>query len=160
MGDSCKFRFRFRTLRNQEGCLAGTNIVKRKTFCVTLLVFVFLFCVGPVGASERYGMPSEQAAQHYAGGGATVEQVFQVSSLRKQEDRLFVNGEPFVLKRQTRVEDERGAKIRMDDIPLGAQIELTYRTGSTLEDSGDGPDARILTRIRILRLPEKEDPVR
>jgi hypothetical protein len=71
-----------------------------------------------------------------------------------------VNGEPFVLKRQTRIEDERGAKIRLEDIPLGAQIDVRYRTGSTLEDSGDGPDVRILTRIRIVRLPERKDPVR
>ena len=105
-------------------------------------------------------MPSEQEARHDTGRGSTVETVILVSSLRTQEDRLFVNEEPFVLKRQTRIEDERGAKIHVEDIPYGAQIEMRYRTGSTLEDSGDGPDARILTRIRIVELPEKKKPVR
>jgi hypothetical protein len=121
-----------------------------------VLLLAFLFCCGAVGASERYGMPSEQEARHHSGGGSTVEQAVEVKSLRMQEDRLFVNGEPYVLKRRTRVEDERGAKIRVEDIPRGAQIEVRYRTGSTLEDSADGPDARILTTIRIVELPEKE----
>ena len=160
MGDSRKSRFRFRTLRNEAECLVRTKIVNWRTFCVTLLAFAFAFCCGAVGASERYGMPSEQEARHDTGGGSTVEEVAWVSSLRKQEDRLFLNGEPFVMKRQTRIEDERGAKIRIEDIPYGAQIEVQYRTGSTLEDSGDGPDAKVLTRIRIVQLPEKNKPVR
>jgi len=125
-----------------------------------VLLLAFAFCCGAVGASERYGMPSEQQSRHYTGAGSTVDTVVLVSSLRMQEDRLFVNGEPFVLKSQTRIEDERGGKIRIEDIPYGAQIEVRYCTGSTLEDSGDGPDARILKRIRIVQLPEKKKPVR
>ena len=90
----------------------------------------------------------------------TAEQVAWVKSLRKQEDRLFVNDEPFVLKRETRFEDERGAKIRLEDIPLGARIEVQYRTGSRLEESGYGPEVKILTRIRLVQPPPGKKPVR
>jgi len=115
-----------------------------------------------VGASERYGMPSEEEAhrQGYTDTGGTAEQVAWVKSLSTQEDRLFVNDEPFVLKRQTRFEDERGARIRLEDIPLGARIEVQYRTGSRLEESGYGPEVKILTRIRLVQPPPGKKPVR
>lgn len=129
----------------------------------TLLVGFLIFAVMPawegVGANERYGMPSEEEArQGDTGTEGTAEELAWVKSLLKQEDRLFVNGEPFVLDRQTRFEDERGARIGLEDIPLGARIEVQYRTGSRLEDSGYGPDVKILTRIRLVQAPPGRKP--
>lgn len=133
-----------------------------KTFLFGFLIFAVVIAWNGVGASERYGMPSEEEAHRNGdtGTGGTAEQVAWVKSLRKQEDRLFVNDEPFVLKRQTRFEDERGARIRLEDIPLGARIEVQYRTGSRLEESGYGPEVKILTRIRLVQPPPGKKPVR
>ncbi len=44
-------RFRFRTLRTQTDCLARAKIVKWRTFCGTLLVFLFGLCTFPPNAS-------------------------------------------------------------------------------------------------------------
>jgi hypothetical protein len=131
-----------------------------RTLLFGFLLLGVMFAWEEVGASERYGMPSEQEAQRqgHKGTGATAEQVAWVKSLRKQEDRLFVNGEPFVLKHQTRFEDQRGARIRLEDIPLGARIQVQYRTGSRLEESGYGPEAKILTRIRLVQPPAGKKP--
>jgi hypothetical protein len=98
-------------------------------------------------------MPSEREARGDSdgGGGSTFEQVVRVKSLRKQEDRLFVNEEPFFLKRETLIEDEKGRKIGLGDVPLGAEIEMRVQTGSTLEDSSYGPEARILLRIQVVQ---------
>lgn len=133
-----------------------------KTFLFGFLIFAVMIAWNGVGASERYGMPSEEEAhrQGYTDTGGTAEQVAWVKSLRKQEDRLFVNDEPFVLNRETRFEDDRGAKIRLEDIPLGARIEVQYRTGSRLEESGYGPEVKILTRIRLVQPPPGKKPVR
>jgi len=133
-----------------------------KTLLFGFLIFAVMLAWEGVGASERYGMPSEEVARRdgHAGTGATAEQVAWVKSLRTQEDRLFVNGEPFVLKRQTRFEDERGAKIGLKDIPLGAKIEVRYHMGSRLEESGYGPEAKILTKIRLIQPPPGKKPVR
>jgi|GEM_PF-2709890 len=132
------------------------------TLLFGVLIFAVMVAWEGVGASERYGMPSEEEAhrQGHAGTGGTAEELVWVKSLRKQEDRLFVNGEPFVLKRQTRFEDERGARIGLEDIPRGARIEVQYRTGSRLEESGYGPEAKILTRIRLVQPPAGKKPVR
>jgi len=51
MNDSRRSRFRFRTLRNQRECLAQTKIVKWRTICVTLLVFLLGALALPPGAS-------------------------------------------------------------------------------------------------------------
>jgi len=132
-----------------------------KTLVFGFLIFAVTLAWGGVGANEKYGMPSEEEAhrQGYTGSGGTAEQLAWVESLRKQEDRLFVNGEPFVLERQTRFEDKRGARIGLEDIPLGAKIEVQYRMGSRLEDSGYGPETKILTRIRIIQPPAGKKPV-
>ena len=132
-----------------------------RTLLFGFLVFAVMVAWEGVGANERYGMPSEEEArrQGASGTGGTAEQVAWVKSLRKQEDRLFVNGEPFILKRQTRFEDERGAKIGLGDIPVGARIEVQYRTGSRLEESGYGPETKILTRIRVVQTPPGKKPV-
>jgi hypothetical protein len=124
------------------------------------LIFAVMLAWEGVGASERYGMPSEEEAhrQGYTGTGGTAEQLEWVKSLRKQEDRLFVNGEPFVLERETRFEDERGARIGLENIPLGARIEVQYRTGSRLEESAYGPEVKILTRIRLVKPPPGKKP--
>jgi len=132
--------------------------LSRKTGKIILfgfLIFAVTLAWEAVGASEKYGMPSEEEAhrQGYTGKGGTAEQLSRVESLHKQEDRLFVNGEPFVLERQTRFENERGARIGLKDIPLGARIEVQYRTGSRLEESGYGPETKILTRIRLIQRP-------
>ena len=112
------------------------------------------------GASERYGMPSEREArgQGYTGG-SSFEQVAWVKSLHKHEDRLFVNGKPFVLKSDTRIEDEKGRRMGIDDIRVGAKVEMLVRTGSTLEDNGYGPGARILVKMRVLQPPQGKQPV-
>jgi hypothetical protein len=134
--------------------------------CKGMLAGVLLFTAvlgwEAVGASEKRGMPSEEEAYRYgyASEGMRHEQVAWVKSLRKHEDRLFVNGEPFVLKRQTRFEDERGAKIGLEDIPAGAQIEVEYRTGLSLENNGHPPETKVLTRIRILEPPPGKKPAR
>ncbi len=110
-----------------------------------------------VSANERTGMPSERQAleERYAGTGAGTDAVARVQSLRRHEDRLFVNGEPYILKSTTRFEDEDGFQIGLEDIPLGAQIEVEYRTGSGLEESGYDPGTKILTKIRIVQAPHK-----
>jgi len=133
-----------------------------KIFLLGFLISAVMLAREGVGASERYGMPSEAEAQRqgHTDTKGTAEQVAWVTSLHKQEDRLFVNGEPFVLKAQTRFEDERGAKIGLKDIPLGAKIEVQYHMGSRLEESGYGPETRILTRIRLLQPPPGKKPVR
>jgi hypothetical protein len=133
-----------------------------KTFLFGFLIFAVMIAWNGVGASERYGMPSEEEAHRNGdtGTGGTAEQVAWVKSLRTQEDRLFVNGEPFVLKHQTRFENERGARIGLEDIPLGARIEVQYCTGSRLEESGYGPEVKILTRIRLVQPPPGKKPVR
>lgn len=145
---------------NQQGL--GRSKRTRKGLLIGILLFTVLVAWETVGASEKYGMPSEEEArrQGYMLSGTRAEEVARVRSLITQEDRLFVNGEPFVLKRQTRFEDERGMRIRLQDIPAGAQIELEYRTGSTLEESGYGPEAKILRRIRIVQPPAGKKPVR
>jgi hypothetical protein len=134
--------------------------------CKGILAGVLLFTVmlgwEAAGAGEKLGMPSEAEAyrQGNATMGSSAEQVAWVTSLRKQEDRLFVNGEPFVLKARTRFEDKRGAKIGLGDIPVGSQIEVQYRTGLSLENSGYSPETKILTRIRLLEPPPGKKPVR
>lgn len=127
-----------------------------------LLAFVVVISWGTAVASEQYGMPSEAEAHRnaYTSAGSSVEEVACVDSLRRQEDMLFLNGEPFALDRETRIEGERGGTIRPEDIPIGAQIEVWYRTGSTLEDSAYGPETKILTRIRVLEVPEGKKPMR
>jgi hypothetical protein len=127
-----------------------------------ILLFAVLFCCRAVGADEEYGMPSEQEArQHgYTSAEPEVEQVVGVESIRKEEDRLFLNGEPFVLKRDTRFLDERGARIQLEDIPLGARIEVKYHKGSGLEDSGYGPEEKLLTTIRLVQPPPGKKPLR
>lgn len=133
---------------------AGTGLLAG-----ALLLAVMLAWDG-AGASEQYGMPSEQEARGQAyTGGSSFEQVARVKSLRKEEDRLFVNGEPFVLKSETRIEDEKGRRIGIEDIPLGAQVEMQVQTGSTLENSGYGPEAKILTRMRVVQPRQGKKPV-
>jgi hypothetical protein len=108
-----------------------------------------------VGADERYGMPSEGEAHRQGDSktGTAVEQGTWVKSLRMHEDRLFLNGEPFVLEQETRFEDQRGGRIGLQDIPRGARVEVQYRTGSRLEESRYGPETKILTRLRVVELP-------
>jgi hypothetical protein len=116
---------------------------------------------GEASANEKAGMPSERKAlqERYAGSGAATETVARVESIRTHEDRLFLNGEPYILKRATRFEDEDGVRIGLEDIPLGAQLEVEYRTGSGLEESGYGPDMKILTKVRIVQPPPRKQPV-
>lgn len=127
-----------------------------------LLVLAVVFSCETVGASESYEMPGESEAYRnaYTGTGESFQEVAWVKSLRRQEDRVFLNGEAFVLRRETRIEEEQGGRIRLEDIPVGAQIEVWYRTGSTLEDSGYGPKTRILSRIRVLEAPQGRRPLR
>ena len=132
----------------------------RREILVGVLLFAFMLAWTGVKANEKYGMPSEEEARRlgYTSSRASAEQVAWVESLVQQEDRLIVNGEPFVLEHQTRFENERGAKIRLKDIPLGAQIEVQYHMGSRLEDSGYGPKDKILTRVRLLQPPPRKKP--
>ena len=60
----------------------------------------------------------------------------------------------------TGVEIRPGNALPLKDIPLGAKIEVQYHMGSRLEESGYGPETRILTRIRLLQPPPGKKPVR
>lgn len=141
---------------NQRG-LCGPAGPSKATVIWALLLSV-LFVAGGAGADEKYGMPSESEARRQARAGSwpTSEQLVRIESLTKQEDMLFVNGESYVLRTQTRFEDEGGSRIGFQQIPVGAKVELHYHMGSRLEDSGYGPNTRILTKLRIVEPPPKK----
>jgi hypothetical protein len=143
---------------NQRGVFSPAG--PRKGTVIWTLLLSVLWCAGGVGADEKYGMPSESEArrQGHAGAWPTSEQIVRIESLSRQEDMLIVNGEAFVVKNQARFEDEGGARIDIRRIPLGAKVELQYHMGSRLEDSGYGPNTRILTKLRIVEPPPKKTP--
>ena len=122
-----------------------------------LLLFLVLGVVN-LTATEKDGMPSELASRWsmYTGERFDEAQVF-IKSLKSQEDRLYVNDEPFVLTHQTSFVDERGRKLRPGSIWVGWLVELRYRTGQKSEARAYGPDDKILVRMRVLkRLLSKE----
>jgi hypothetical protein len=104
-----------------------------------------------LNARERDGMPSERRARWplYLGQRLNEEQVI-VKSLRTQEDRLYVNEEPFVLTHQTSFVDERGRRLRPGSLWVGWLVELHYRTGEKSESHAYGPDQKVLVRMRVL----------
>lgn len=123
-----------------------------------LLLFLVLGVVS-LTAHEKDGMPSELAARWpmYSGERFDEEQVI-IKSLKSQEDRLYVNDEPFIVTHQTSVVDERGRKLRPGNMWVGWLVELRYRTGQKSEARSYGPDEKVLVRMRVLkRLLIKEE---
>jgi hypothetical protein len=126
-----------------------------------LLLFLVLGVVN-LTANEKDGMPSELAARWpmYTGERFDEEQVI-IKSLKSQEDRLYVNDEPFVVTHQSSIVDERGRKLRPGSIWVGWLVELRYRTGQKSEARSYGPGDKVLVRMRVLkRLPVKEEPLK
>jgi hypothetical protein len=109
-------------------------------------------------AREKDGMPSELASRWpmYTGERFDERQVI-VKSLERQEDRLLVNDEPFIVTHQTTIVDERGRKLRPGSIWVGWLVELRYRTGEKSEARAYGRDDKVLVQMRVLkRLLSKE----
>jgi hypothetical protein len=126
-----------------------------------LLLFLVLGVVN-LTANEKDGMPSELAARWpmYTGERFDEEQVI-IKSLKSQEDRLYVNDEPFVVTHQSSIVDERGRKLRPGSIWVGWLVELRYRTGQKSEARSYGPGDKVLVRMRVLkRLLVKEEPLK
>jgi hypothetical protein len=123
-----------------------------------LLLFLVLGVVS-LTVHEKDGMPSELAARWpmYSGDRFDEEQVI-IKSHKSEEDRLYVNDEPFVVTHQTSVVDERGRKLRPGNMWVGWLVELRYRTGLKSEARAYGPDEKVLVRMRVLkRLVIKEE---
>ena len=126
-----------------------------------LLLFLVLGVV-KLTANEKDGMPSELAARWpmYTGERFDEEQVI-IKSLKSQEDRLYVNNEPFVVTHQSSIVDERGRKLRPGSIWVGWLVELRYRTGQKSEARSYGPGDKVLVRMRVLkRLLVEEEPLK
>lgn len=124
----------------------------------SFLLFLVL-CVVNLTAREQGGMPSELASRWpmYTGERFDEVQVI-IKSLKSQEDRLFVNDEPFVVTHHTLIVDERGRRLGPGSIWVGWLVELRYRTGQKSEARSYGPDEKVLVRMRVLkRLLIKED---
>lgn len=124
-------------------------------------VFLLFLVLGVVNltANEKDGMPSELASRWpmYTGERFDEEQVI-IKSLKAQEDRLYVNDEPFVLTHQSSIVDERGRRLRPGSIWVGWLVELRYRTGQKSEARSYGPGEKVLVRMRVLkRLQIKEE---
>ncbi len=128
-----------------------------KGFPAALLILSLLLIPGrqAVRAGEKDGMPSERASREHrfdATGTDQSEEIL-VDMLQIDEDRLLLNGEAFVMKPETRIEDTEGRRISLDQIPSGAKIEVRYRTGPGLEGSGCARSEKLLLRIRLLEEP-------
>ena len=132
---------------------APVDIVRSRVAVVGAVLLLFLvLSVVNLTAREKDGMPSELAARWpmYAGERFDEEQVI-IKSLKSQEDRLYVNDEPFVVTHQTSIVDERGRKLRPGNIWVGWLVELRYRTGQKSEARSYGPDEKVLVRMRVLK---------
>jgi hypothetical protein len=121
-----------------------------------VLLLLLASCVVNLTANEKDGMPSELASRWtmYTGERFDEAQVI-IKSLKSQEDRLYVNDEPYVVTHQTKILDERGRKLRPGSIWVGWLVELHYRTGRKSEAPSYGPDEKVLVRMRVLKRLEK-----
>lgn len=132
---------------------ALADIIGPRTFVIGAILLLFLVLgVVHLTALEEEGLLSELAARwpKYAGERFDEEQVI-VKSLKSQEDRLYVNDEPFVVTRQSKIVDERGRRLRPGSIWVGWLVELRYRTGQKSEARAYGPDEKVLVRMRVLK---------
>jgi hypothetical protein len=144
-------------MQNQR--VSADNIRPRVAVVGAVLLLFLASSVVNLTAREKDGVPSELAARWplYTGERFHEEQVI-VKSVKSQEDRLYVNDEPFVVTHQSRIVDERGRRLRPGSIWVGWLVELRYRTGQKSEARSYGPDEKVLVRMRVLkRLLIKED---
>ena len=128
-----------------------------KVAAVGAVLLLFLAsCVVNLTASKKDGMPSELASRWpmYTGERFDEAQLI-IKSIKSQEDRLYVNDEPYVVTHQTKIVDERGRKLRPGRIWVGWLVELHYRTGQESEARSYGPDEKVLVRMRVLKRLEK-----
>ncbi len=116
-----------------------------------LLLFLALSVVD-LAAREKDGMPSERESRWpmYSGERFDEQQVI-VKSLRTQEDRLYVNEEPFIVTHKTSIVDERGRRLRPGSLWVGCLVELRYRTGEKSEARSYHPDDKVLVEMRVLK---------
>jgi hypothetical protein len=141
-------------MQNQR---ALSDIIRPRIAVVGAVLLLFLASsVVNLTAREKDGVPSELAARWpmYTGERFDEEQVI-VKSLKSQEDRLYVNDEPFVVTHQSKIVDERGRRLRPGSIWVGWLVELRYRTGQKSEARSYGPDEKVLVRMRVLKRLEK-----
>ncbi len=131
---------------------APVDIRPRIAVVGAFLLLSLVLSVLNLTAREKDGMPSELAARWpmYAGERFNEEQVI-IKSLEAQEDRLYVNDEPFVVTHRTLIVDERGRRLRPGSIWVGWLVELRYRAGQESEARAYGPDGRVLVRMRVLK---------
>ncbi len=131
---------------------APVDIRPRIAVVGAFLLLSLVLSVLNLTAREKDGMPSELAARWpmYAGERFNEMQVI-VKSLEAQEDRLYVNDEPFVVTHRTLIVDERGRRLRPGSIWVGWLVELRYRTGQKSEAHAYGPDEKVLVRMRVLK---------
>lgn len=132
---------------------APVDIVRSRVAVVGAVLLLFLvLSVVNLTAREKDGMPSELASRWpmYTGERFDEQQVI-IKSLKTQEDRLYVNDEPFVLTHQTSIVDERGRRLRPGSSWVGWLVELRYRTGQKSEARSYGPDEKVLVRMRVLK---------
>ncbi len=137
-------------MQNQR---APVDIVRSRVAVIGAVLLLFLvLSVVNLTAREKDGMPSELASRWpmYTGERFDEQQVI-IKSLKTQEDRLYVNDEPFVLTHQTSIVDERGRRLRPGSIWVGWLVELRYRTGQKSEARSYGPDEKVLVRMRVLK---------
>ncbi len=131
---------------------APVDIRPRIAVVGAFLLLSLVLSVVNLTAREKDGMPSELAARWpmYAGERFNEEQVI-IKSLEAEEDRLYVNDEPFVVTHRTLIVDERGRRLRPGSIWVGWLVELRYRTGQKSEARAYGPDEKVLVRMRVLK---------
>ena len=95
--------------------------VKPRGFvAVAVLVLFLVLGVVNMTAGEKDEMPSELASRWpmYTGERFDEAQLI-IKSIKSQEDRLYVNDEPYVVTHQTRILDERGRKLRPGTFWIG-----------------------------------------
>jgi hypothetical protein len=135
---------------------ASVHVEPRAVVVVSVIVLFLVLGVVNMTAEEEDGMPSELASRWpmYTGERFDEAQVI-VKSIKSQEDRLFVNDEPYVVTHQTKILDERGRRLRPGSFWVGWLVELHYRTGQKSEARSYGPDEKVLVRMRVLKRLEK-----
>lgn len=113
----------------------------------------------PAAAPESDAVPGGMGVRRPmdVGERLTEEQVI-VQSLKAEEDRLYVNDEPFVVTHRTSIVDERGHRLRPGTLWVGWLVELRYRTGQESEVRPYGREQRVLVQMRVLkRLPHGDE---
>jgi|GEM_PF-3197248 len=140
-------------MKNEKG---PVHISPRAAVVGAVLLLFLTSSVVNLTAREKDSMPSELASRWpmYTGERFDEAQVI-VKSIKSQEDRLYVNDEPFVVTHQSKIVDERGRKLRPGSMWVGWLVELRYRTGQKSEARSYGPDEKVLVRMRVLKRLEK-----